>query len=80
MRDQLSNGSNGLMIIGLLLLKKGILLNNQLIDSLSNNVNYFKIANFDIFTSSEESKSMLVELQNDSSLYSTLILHLKAKA
>lgn len=72
-RDKLGIVSNGLMYVGVLLLKKGILLNKQAEDTIAMNKNSFNIPNFDVFLSTNNSGKILKELNKDSKLYQTLI-------
>lgn len=78
-RSTLGIVSNGLMFVGVLLLKKGILLNKRAEDTLQRRNNTFNIPNFDAFLQTSNSKKILNELNKDSNLYQTLINHLKSK-
>jgi len=78
-RQVLGVAANGLMFIGLLLLKKGILLNLRAINSISNRRNHFGITDFELFLQTGNCNKILMELEKDSKLYFTLINHLLKK-
>lgn len=78
-RPQLGMAANGLMFVGLLLLKKGILLNNKAEETLERRVNLYQIPNFDQFLQTANANKILNELNKDTKLYYTLINHLQKK-
>lgn len=78
-RSQLGIVANGLMFVGVLLLKKGILLNQRAENTLQNNTNTFQIPNFETFMTTSNSKKILNELNKDAKLYKTLIQHIQLK-
>lgn len=78
-RSYLGNAANGLMFAGLLLLKKGILLNQQAESTLYSRKNLFKINQFDTFLNTNNANKILHELNKDTKLYFTLIQHLQKK-
>jgi serine/threonine-protein kinase ULK/ATG1 len=78
-RSTLGNVADGLMYVGLLLLKKGILLNNRAEDTLVRRVNTFGIADWDSFLNTSNAQKILRELNKDTKLYNTLISHLQKK-
>ena len=78
-RQHLRLVSNGLMYVAVMLLKKGILMNQRAEDTINRRVNTFNIPNFDTFLNTSNSRKILNELNKDSKLYSTLIAHIQKK-
>lgn len=78
-RNVFHQASNGLMYAGLLLLKKGILLNSVAMDTLKKRKNTYEIYKFDYFLSTNNCRKILAELSKDNQLYGTLLAHLQKK-
>ena len=79
-RDTFKKAANGLMYLSILLLRKGIIMNQTAIDSLKLGENKYDIEGFPQFAELPDKKKLLDELEGkDSVLYSKLFLHLKDK-
>ena len=78
-RDYLVEASDSLMYSGLLLLKKGIIKNENAINSIKHKINQLKISGFESFLESESSSKILGELLKDNKLYYTLLSHIQKK-
>ena len=78
-REYFNQASDGLMYAGLLLLKKGILLNETAVNTLKHRTNTYNLYNFDYFLTTNNSKKILLELEKDNKLYYTLLNHLQNK-
>lgn len=78
-REKFGAAANGLMYAGLLLLKKGIILNEIAINTLKNRTNTYQLYNFDYFLTTNNCKKILGELTKDQKLYFTLLAHLQKK-
>jgi len=78
-RQYLGPAADGLMFVGLLLLKKGILLNQTAEGTLSSRRNSYGIPNFETFLSTPSASKIQAELSKDTKLYFTLIGHLQQK-
>lgn len=70
---------NGLMFAGLLLLKKGIILNETAINTLKYKTNTYGLQNFEYFLETTNSGKIEAELTKDNKLYYTLLTHLQRK-
>lgn len=78
-RATFKKAANGLMYVAILLLKKGIIMNQQLIESIKHNRNDFKIAGFQHLAAVDKVR-LIEELEGkDSILYVKLFSHLKDK-
>lgn len=78
-RNVLGPASDGLMYVGLLLLKKGILLNEIAINTLLQKTNSYQLYNFDYFLTTNNCGKIEAELSKDNKLYYTLLTHLQRK-
>lgn len=78
-RNIFHNASNGLMFAGLLLLKKGIILNETAIDTLKHKANTYQLYNFEYFLTTNNCTKIQAELTKDNKLYYTLLSHLQRK-
>ena len=78
-RNHLGIVANGLMYVAVLLLKKGILLNEKAISTIQQRQNSFQIPNFEVFMTTSNSRKILNELNKDAKLYHTLIQHIQMK-
>jgi len=78
-RNYFQMASDGLMFVSLLLLRKGIILNEEAMSVIEKNSNIFSIERFELFIASEVSNAILRDLKKDSELYHTLMVHLRAK-
>ena len=68
-----------IMKSALLLLKKGIMLNQVSIQTIQNKTNTFGISGFESFLNTNNAHKILKELQKDHQLYQTLLSHLQSK-
>ena len=76
----LASASDGLMLCGILLLKKVMLLNFYALDSLKRNYNIYGLEDFDSFLTSPDRARLLDELENtDIPTYHKLFSHLLTK-
>jgi serine/threonine protein kinase len=71
--------SHGFMFCGLLLLRKGILMNETAFKSVQDRVDSFKMAKWDEFCKHPSSEKIKNELIKDNVLYYTLLNHLQMK-
>ena len=80
-RETFKKAANGLMYVSILLLRKGIIMNQVAIDSLNNRENVYKIEGFSQFLSLETERNKIIEEleAKDSVLYNKLFSHLKDK-
>jgi hypothetical protein len=78
-RNVFGAASNGLMYAGLLLLKKGIILNETAINTLKHKANTYGLFNFEYFLDTNNSGKIEAELTKDNKLYYTLLNHLQKK-
>lgn len=78
-REQLEHASDSLMFSGLLLLKKGIVKNEEAINTIKHQMNTFKLPRFDYFLETNNCKKIVKELTKDNKLYYTLLSHLQKK-
>jgi serine/threonine protein kinase len=79
-RTTLKKAANGLMYVAILLLKKGIIMNNLALRSLKKGTNEYGLEGFAEFAKSDDKERLLDELENkDSVLYHKLFTHLKDK-
>jgi hypothetical protein len=78
-RATFKKAANGLMFVAIMLLKKGIIMNQKLVDSICKNQNEFGIEGFDKFPAEDKAR-LVEELESkDSILYTRLFSHLKDK-
>ena len=79
-RETFKKAANGLMYLSIMLLRKGIIMNQIAIDSLKLGEDKFAIEGFAHFIELQDKKKLLDELEGkDSVLYSKLFMHLKDK-
>jgi serine/threonine protein kinase len=79
-RTTLKKAANGLMYVAILLLKKGIIMNNVALRSLKKGTNEYGLEGFAEFVKSDDKERLLEELETkDSVLYNKLFQHLKDK-
>lgn len=79
-KTNLSAAGDGLMLCGILLLKKAILLNHYALDSLKRNYNLYGLEDFEQFTSSPDRLRFIEEMELiDIPTYQKLFSHLIAK-
>jgi len=78
-RNVFHSAANGLMFAGLLLLKKGIILNETAINTLKHKTDSYKIYNFEYFLTTNNARKIEAELTKDNKLYYTLLNHLQKK-
>ena len=79
-RATFKKAANGLMYVAILLLKKGMILNQAAIDSLKKGTNEYKLEGFNEFLNLEDKQRLLDELEGkDQILYTKLFSHLKDK-
>lgn len=78
-RGHLEQASNSLMFSGLLLLKKGIVKNEEAINTIKHQINSFRLPKFDYFLETNNCKKIMKELSKDNKLYYTLLSHLQKK-
>lgn len=74
--EQLDSASLSLMYAGLMLLKKGIIKNEEAINTIKHHLNVFKLPKFEVFLETSNCKKILKELNKDNKLYYTLLSHL----
>lgn len=67
------------MYAGLLLLKKGIIKNEEAISTIKHQINLYKLPKFEVFLETPNCKKILKELNKDNKLYYTLLSHLQKK-
>lgn len=77
--QQLEVASHNLMYSGLMLLKKGIIKNEEAINTIKHQINLFKLPKFEVFMETSNCKKILKELNKDNKLYYTLLSHLQKK-
>lgn len=78
-RAKLGEASCHFMYSALLLLRKGIIMNEIALNAILKKVNAFGLNNFDEFAGSEEGEQISKELTKDNKLYYTLLSHLQKK-
>jgi hypothetical protein len=78
-RNVFHAASNGLMFAGLLLLKKGIILNETAINTLKHKTNTYQLYNYEYFLTTNNCTKIQAELTKDNKLYYTLLNHLQRK-
>ena len=78
-RSTFHAASNGFMYAGLLLLRKGIILNETAINTIKHRTNTFQLYNFDFFLTTNNCRKIQAELTKDNKLYYTLLAHLQKK-
>ena len=78
-KSHLGLAANGLVYVGLLLMKKGIMLNLNAINTIALKKNDFELAKFETFLKGKINGYILNELKKDMELYSSLLKHLQKK-
>jgi len=78
-REELGDCATNFMYSALLLLKKGIMLNELAINAIKQNKNLYGVELFDSFLASDNCSQILKELAKDNKLYLTLLNHLQKK-
>lgn len=68
------------MFVGLLMIRRGILLNQECYNSLDHRRDTYRITGFSSFAESDTAKKVSEELKKDACLYHNLLDHLLKKA
>ena len=66
----------GLLRVCLLLLKKGVIMNDNMLNGLNARVNTLNVLNFDLLLASPFKQKILTELVNDAETYQGLLGHI----